>query len=284
MASKNNIWQAALATCAAPTFFEPHQIGHETHLDGGMGFNNPAKIAYKDVTDRLPCPPKVIISIGTGQKPVKSVITRKDQLGEIMRTPDARRQRVKKLLELLIKHSKDWLTDVEEVDDDVDFMAKQAGCKYKRLYVPNTIQEVGHCLGEIPLDDWRPRKGGQVTLERIQRMTNQYLTQRDTDRVLDKYARKLVLIRRQRARTERWERYAMDVTYRCCADENCNRQLDLKNRPTMRRHLDENHPDLTRSKSPQQVESTLNECRVYIQTATGVDASAPRRKITNRAR
>jgi hypothetical protein len=263
------IWRAALATTAAPVFFERQRDGNDAYVDGGLGFNNPAKIAYKDVSDRHGLLPKIVISIGTGEKARRPVMPMRDRLGDIMGSPDDRRQRVKQLVELMFIHSKNWLTDVDEVVDDMDFMAKKFDFNFTRLSVPNTVLLEGRCLGEIPLDDWRPKAGGRTTLERLETLTNRYLTQAETRRILEETARELVLLRRQRARTERWETYAMDVTYRCCADQNCNPGPYLKNRRSMRRHFDEKHGELTRGKSPQEVENILNRCRVVKEEAGG---------------
>ncbi|RDW92542.1 hypothetical protein BP5796_01936 [Coleophoma crateriformis] len=67
------IWQAALATSAATTFFEPVTIGHRTFTDGGLGANNPvdevedeaSNIWCKETADLKPLV-KCFISIGTG--------------------------------------------------------------------------------------------------------------------------------------------------------------------------------------------------------------------------
>ncbi|OCT52111.1 hypothetical protein CLCR_08269 [Cladophialophora carrionii] len=277
-ASKMPIWQAAMATTAAPVFFERQHDGNDAYIDGGLGFNNPAKIAYKDVSDRHALPPKIVISIGTGEKASRPVMPRRNQLGDIMGSSDDRRQRLKKLVELVFKHSKNWLTDVDEVVDDMGFMANMFKFKFTRLSVPNDIRPGGHCLGEIPLDDWRPKDGGRTTLERLENLTNTYLAQAETRGMLEECARELVLLRRQRARTERWETYAMDVTYRCCADENCHPGPYLKNRRSMRRHFDEKHGELTRDKSPREMENILNTCRVVKDETGGArDGSASRR-------
>ncbi|ETI21962.1 hypothetical protein G647_06032 [Cladophialophora carrionii CBS 160.54] len=277
-ASKMPIWQAAMATTAAPVFFERQHDGNDAYIDGGLGFNNPAKIAYKDVSDRHDLPPKIVISIGTGEKASRPVMSRRNQLGDIMGSSDDRRQRLKKLVELLFKHSKNWLTDVDGVVDDMGFMANMFKFKFTRLSVPNDIRPGGHCLGEIPLDDWRPKDGGWTTLERLENLTNTYLAQAETRGMLEECARELVLLRRQRARTERWETYAMDVTYRCCADENCHPGPYLKNRRSMRRHFDEKHGELTRDKSPQEMENILNTCRVVKDETGGArNGSASRR-------
>lgn len=66
------IWQAALATCAATSFFDPVQIGDCQYVDGAFGDNNPimhveaeAKQLWSPRTDLTPTI-KCILSIGTG--------------------------------------------------------------------------------------------------------------------------------------------------------------------------------------------------------------------------
>ncbi|KAI5918917.1 acyl transferase/acyl hydrolase/lysophospholipase [Camillea tinctor] len=65
------IWQAARATSAAATFFDPIQIGLQTFVDGATGNNNPvthvldeAKLIWPDAVShgRVQC----IVSVGTG--------------------------------------------------------------------------------------------------------------------------------------------------------------------------------------------------------------------------
>jgi predicted acylesterase/phospholipase RssA len=67
--SNCTIWQAGRATSAAPTFFDPIEIGNQLFVDGATGRNNPveevlaqAKLIWSDVEHRIQC----IISIGTG--------------------------------------------------------------------------------------------------------------------------------------------------------------------------------------------------------------------------
>jgi predicted acylesterase/phospholipase RssA len=67
------ILQAALATSAAPTFFQPIQIGNRTFADGALGANNPvdeveseASSIWCPETGNLQLMVKCFISIGTG--------------------------------------------------------------------------------------------------------------------------------------------------------------------------------------------------------------------------
>ena len=73
------IWQAARATCAATSFFDPIQIGRsgETFMDAAvLHVNNPINMLWNEanriwpgpepLSDRIEC----LISIGTGERPV----------------------------------------------------------------------------------------------------------------------------------------------------------------------------------------------------------------------
>jgi hypothetical protein len=66
------IWEAARATSAASTFFDPITIGKygETFVDGGVLVNNPVEVVFNeackiwpDLSSRLQC----IVSLGTGR-------------------------------------------------------------------------------------------------------------------------------------------------------------------------------------------------------------------------
>lgn len=66
------IWQAALATAAATTFFDPVQIGACQYVDAALGDNNPveyveaeAKQLWSPGADLTPTV-KCILSVGTG--------------------------------------------------------------------------------------------------------------------------------------------------------------------------------------------------------------------------
>ncbi|OBS20362.1 hypothetical protein FPOA_06734 [Fusarium poae] len=88
-------------------------------------------------------------------------------------------------------------------------------------------------LHTIPLDDWRHSDTGGDTLNFIQEQTEAYLREERVLNYIDMIAQKAVEIRRQRAATEQWERFAVDVTYRC---NKCkNKQYDT--RAKLREHL-----------------------------------------------
>ncbi len=55
--------QAAHATSAAPTYFEPVRVGDATLIDGGVFAINPSLVAYAELGGRL----DLLLSLGTGE-------------------------------------------------------------------------------------------------------------------------------------------------------------------------------------------------------------------------
>lgn len=67
-----SMFDAARATSAAPTFFEPHQVSidgkRRTLIDGGVYLNNPAMSAYVEAKKMFPMEDEfLVVSIGTGE-------------------------------------------------------------------------------------------------------------------------------------------------------------------------------------------------------------------------
>ena len=70
------IWEAARATSAASTLFEPIQIGQNRQLfvDGALtGSNNPIRTAQVESRDVWPNADRLILSVGTGAAPGQAV-------------------------------------------------------------------------------------------------------------------------------------------------------------------------------------------------------------------
>ncbi|KFY07041.1 hypothetical protein V492_07500, partial [Pseudogymnoascus sp. VKM F-4246] len=65
------VWEACRATSAAPTFFDPIQIGRfkQSFIDGGLGFNNPIFQVYQEAQNMWPDRTIIVTSIGTGEVP-----------------------------------------------------------------------------------------------------------------------------------------------------------------------------------------------------------------------
>lgn len=61
-------WLVGRATAAAPTYFEPVEVGAMSLVDGGVFATNPAMCAYAEsvVLDGLP--PQFVLSLGTGSQ------------------------------------------------------------------------------------------------------------------------------------------------------------------------------------------------------------------------
>jgi hypothetical protein len=71
MARYCRIWEAARATSAASTLFEPIAIGPhgQTYVDGALGFNNPIRLLDWESKNLWPNSDRVFLSIGTGSAP-----------------------------------------------------------------------------------------------------------------------------------------------------------------------------------------------------------------------
>ena len=84
--SECTIWQAARATSAAATFFDPTRIERQEYVDGATGLNNPvesvfeeARYIWPDAMTRIQC----IVSIGTGAPDLKDF---GDNMKEVINT------------------------------------------------------------------------------------------------------------------------------------------------------------------------------------------------------
>lgn len=63
------IWEAARATSAAPTCFEPIEVNGIKYGDGALGYNNPTRLAINEAHDLWPERPiGCLVSLGTGEE------------------------------------------------------------------------------------------------------------------------------------------------------------------------------------------------------------------------
>lgn len=80
------IWEAARATSAAATFFDPIVIGRQKYVDGATGFNNPVEAVLEEAVSIWPdAIPGIqcLVSIGTGVPDPKDF---GDNLKEVINT------------------------------------------------------------------------------------------------------------------------------------------------------------------------------------------------------
>jgi hypothetical protein len=159
------IWEAARATCAAPTFFERIAIGDDgtkvDYIDGGMGCNNPTEELLQEVERIFPyryvaC----ILSIGTGHKETISV--KKPKLWEKILPMSA------------INAVKDIASDCEKTHQAIAIRFKSRSNTYFRLSVENGMQS-------IQMDQWE--KLGVVTAHTGQYLQLHHVEERVSDAV-----------------------------------------------------------------------------------------------------
>ena len=261
-ASREPIWHAARATSAAPRYFEEFERGDTVFLDGAMGANNPSKIALKEVDQMHPHSPAILVSIGTGEKQAegKEKRRKRDRVGDIMNIDQAvsRTQFIKKYFELG-DMAKGLLINTTDIVDDTHFLADKMDVNFCRFDVPNDVGD--DTVGAIPLDEWLPPVNGQVTLQKIRASTEAYLADAEVQREMERYARDLVAKRRQRAKTERWEKFANVAVYHCTCDDNCVNTPGSMDRKTLRLHLCEVHGDEI-PKNEMELDLVMNSMRV----------------------
>ncbi len=63
------IWEAARATSAASTFFDPIKIADRMYVDGALKYNNPIEKVDEESQELWPGQDRLIVSIGTGSAP-----------------------------------------------------------------------------------------------------------------------------------------------------------------------------------------------------------------------
>ena len=163
------IWEAARATSAAPTFFEPVLIDSGRYGDGGTGWNNPSIEAIAEVHKIWPNRPiGCLLSIGTGLE--KAI-----QLGDAESPPYSwifgkLAPKASFKIEVL-RYCVDSLTSCETIHQDVcsKFPERiKVEENYFRFNVPQGLSEIG-------LEEWK--KIGDVI-----DLTEKYMEQGDIEK------------------------------------------------------------------------------------------------------
>jgi hypothetical protein len=236
------VWEAARATSAAPLYFSKHTMDNGTYIDGGMGCNNPAELMSQEVSAIHGRAPELILSIGTGTKPPHQHVKAKKHI-----LLDNARSVVH-----VFKRLPDIATESEICHASLQGTIRSLRAArspppanpskypmYFRLNVPG--------LGTVKLDAWESSDNGKEpdgkkTLEDLEAKTKAYLNTEAVKKNMEACAKELVLTRRERAKTERWEQFATHTTYHCPLKEEheCEDKLFFT-RDQLRSHAAERH-------------------------------------------
>jgi hypothetical protein len=260
------VWEVARATSAAPLYFSKHTIDNGTYIDGGMGCNNPAEVMSQEVQAIHERGPELILSIGTGTKP------------PVQQSPTQRvKARKHKLLDNArnVFHIAKRLPDIVTQSEDchLRLQGKISELRAARSHNPSNPSHYPLYfrfnvpdLGTIKLDAWRSkdsREGpnGMETLEDLELKTWTYLNDVEVRKNMEACAKELVLTRRERAKTERWEKFATHTTYRCPLEEEheCKKKF-FSNREQLRSHAAERHEFVPWISVQGRPVSTTDEC------------------------
>lgn len=231
------LWKAARATSAAPGYFEKVQIGTVDYIDGGLGCNNPAKVAFQDIKQIHGMqPPILVLSIGTGSPPEARAPEPKRSIGKTL-------AHIKDML-VAFKSSISLATDSEQVHQELKSLIdvtkndpRTPTLHYYRFNVPGILQ--------IDLDEWQGREG-EKTKGDLKKATDEYLARDDVHEKLVECAIELIQLRRARSATERWEQFATETVYNCTHrhpknQEVCGSGIPFDSRAKLRQHAFEMH-------------------------------------------
>jgi patatin-like phospholipase/acyl hydrolase len=132
------MWQAARATSAAPTYFEPADLpiesGRAVLVDGGVFVNNPAASAYAEAVRGWTNEDILLVSIGTGSETGSYDFSEAQHWGKL--------EWIEPLIHILF----------DGVSDAVDYqMTQLIGKRYVRLQIP--LQFASADLGNASPDN-----------------------------------------------------------------------------------------------------------------------------------
>ncbi|CCX07823.1 Similar to Calcium-independent phospholipase A2-gamma; acc. no. Q8K1N1 [Pyronema omphalodes CBS 100304] len=117
-AYNTKIYKVCRATTAAPGYFPSININGATYIDAAFGYNNPSKLAYREVEQMHPTtdgtsPIALLVNIGTG---------RGTQTGA--RQPSGSHGTIQRCLSIL-RSAVRYITNVHDVEEDMRHMAEE---------------------------------------------------------------------------------------------------------------------------------------------------------------
>lgn len=268
-ASIAKVWEVARATSAAPRYFSKHTIDNGTpgtYIDGGMGCNNPAELMSQEVDAIHGRVPELILSIGTGKKPpVQHDSPQQHNTRQHRFFNNARSVfRVVKKLPDIVTESEDCHIRLQENVNNIRQARSHNSPTPSKYPIYHRFNVPG--LGTIKLDAWESTVGGEnpngrKTLQKLETETRTYLNDPEVKRMMEGCAKELVLTRRERAKTERWEQFATHTTYRCPRREEheCEDKL-FSSREQLRSHAAERHEFVPWVSIQERPSSIADEC------------------------
>ena len=222
-AHREPIFKIARATSAAPGYFAPISFSGSIFRDGGMGANNPAHLTLWEVEQMHEQPPRLLLSLGTGMPedvPVSGKTLEKlRRFSEKKREKKEREPRIKKGLIKTMADINDAVALATESERTEERVRRE--CRITMPQVEYYRMNVETGMVRIPMDEWQPAVDGTATKAKITQLTNRYLRNKEVNSRLLQCARTLVNLRRARAKTERWERFATNYVY-FCPHPTCN--------------------------------------------------------------
>lgn len=236
---KDEIWEAARATSAAPGYFKPIVIRGLKYSDGGMNYNDPTLEVYTDVT----CKESVdlVLTIGTGLRPKT-----RDRAKNILLRPKP----ISKIHDLLSR-MKNSLVDGDACRRHMERLAKDGNFKYYKW-------DGGEVLGRTKLDVWE-----LAELRRMEYEAEKFLTGQKILEELEACAD--LLVRKRHARAvqdqDRWRRWAYCTQIQC---PYCNKNPYPRTRREAKAHIEKRHPTrLTQSQRQELNEHVENLATIW---------------------
>ena len=253
-ADSSLIWEVARATSAAPTYFDTIKIGENEYGDAGFGENNPSTRLFWEVcqmNNENVSANELSISIGTGisrfTRFQTGLLTRPigwiNAAKKVSTDCEKAHMEMERFSKSLANHRYVRFNVPEKATEDVEPSKWQHLKKRARKWFGHGGEPLDRGLGKIKLDEWKPRGWWrkESTQEEIERVTKEYLKGPEVVKQLEEVAGMMVSHRRARARTDRWETYALGIRYECpvtferCPDDTWTDEGGL------RRHLEEDH-------------------------------------------
>jgi hypothetical protein len=181
------IWQVARATSAAPSYFPSLRIDEakdSQFVDGTHWHADPALELYYEITSQHEGKDsafELLLSIGTG-----------DKRG----------------------HATHKISSIRTIAETIRAHANSEKFEYFRFDGPTDIPP-------LRFDRWTKDGSGDKTQTYIENAASRYCSLPAVRIELEKCAGELVKLRQARAKTERWERFAMGIYYTCdmCEEE-----------------------------------------------------------------